>query len=139
MDDPADPGGLTKYGISQAAWPHLDIANLALDQAAAIYRRSYWLANGCDRIEDQGLACKLFDLCVNMGGGRAVRMLQRAANHLGAQLVVDGHLGPVTAAAINKYKHPRALLMAFRALAAQHYLNQRKQRFLAGWLNRLAE
>ena len=31
VDHPADPGGLTKYGISKRAYPNLDIRNLTLD------------------------------------------------------------------------------------------------------------
>ena len=37
-----DPGGETKYGISKRAYPHLDINNLTLDEAEAIYRLDYW-------------------------------------------------------------------------------------------------
>ena len=37
-----DPGGLTKFGISQRAYPTLDIAHLALADAEALYRRDYW-------------------------------------------------------------------------------------------------
>ena len=37
---PADPGGLTKFGISQRAYPTRDIAHLTL--AEALYRRDYW-------------------------------------------------------------------------------------------------
>ncbi len=39
---PADPGGLTQYGISQRSYPTLDIAALTLDDAQALYRRDYW-------------------------------------------------------------------------------------------------
>lgn len=41
---PADKGGLTKYGISQSAYPHLDIANLTLDDCRKIYYADYWSA-----------------------------------------------------------------------------------------------
>ena len=42
VNDPADPGGETKFGISKRAYPQLDIKSLTLDQAKAIYRRDYW-------------------------------------------------------------------------------------------------
>ena len=42
-NDAADPGGLTKYGISQRAYPSLDIASLTVEQAAVIYHQDYWL------------------------------------------------------------------------------------------------
>ena len=47
---PADKGGLKKYGISQRAYPALDIAALTLDTAKEIYRRDYWSRAQCDRL-----------------------------------------------------------------------------------------
>ena len=41
-DNPKDPGGLTKFGISQRSYPDIDIRNLTLDQAKAIYLRDFW-------------------------------------------------------------------------------------------------
>ena len=35
-DDPRDPGGLTKYGISQRAYPRLDIERLTRDEVIAL-------------------------------------------------------------------------------------------------------
>ena len=37
VDDPVDPGGETKYGISKKAYPFLDIKNLTIKQASDIY------------------------------------------------------------------------------------------------------
>ncbi len=42
VNDPVDPGGETKYGISKRANPEVDIKNLTLDGAIAIYKRKYW-------------------------------------------------------------------------------------------------
>lgn len=42
VNNPADPGGETKWGISKRAFPHLDIANLTREAAVTIYRESYW-------------------------------------------------------------------------------------------------
>ena len=36
-DDPNDAGGATKYGISQRAYPNVDIRNLTEQQAREIY------------------------------------------------------------------------------------------------------
>lgn len=38
-DDPRDPGGLTKFGISQRAYPNEDIRKLTRGRAAFLYRR----------------------------------------------------------------------------------------------------
>ncbi len=124
--NPADPGNWTggacgsgrllgtRYGISGAAYPNLDIGGLTLAGAAAIYRRDYW-----DRVQGDALppplALLVFDAAVNAGPGRAVRWLQAA---VGA--VVDGQLGPDTltrarsvagAAAMAEFQAQRLLFM----------------------------
>lgn len=85
----------TRWGISAAAYPRLDIAGLAQSDAAAIYRSDYW-----DRIEGDTLppplALLVFDAAVNNGVGHAVRWLQSAAG-----VAPDGQLGPKTHAAID--------------------------------------
>lgn len=43
VDHPEDKGGPTKFGISQTAYPHLDIKNLTKEQAIEIYYEDYWL------------------------------------------------------------------------------------------------
>lgn len=77
VDHPKDPGGLTKFGISQRAYPRLDIANLTKPEAKAIYRRDYWEQPGWGAIPDPGLAEQVFDMGVNAGPGRAFRLLHR--------------------------------------------------------------
>jgi len=78
VSDPADPGGLTKYGISKRAYPDLDIANLTLEDAKAIYQRDYWDRCGCDSHGWERALC-LFDCAVNQGQGFA-RSLNIKAN-----------------------------------------------------------
>ncbi len=46
--DPADPGGYTKYGIAQKYNPDVDVRNLTLSGAKALYLKRYWLPAGCD-------------------------------------------------------------------------------------------
>lgn len=65
----------TKYGISAAAYPHLDIANLTIGEAKRIYHQSYWLASGADKLTGD-LALIHFDTAVNMGVGQAKIMLR---------------------------------------------------------------
>ena len=86
----ADKGGLTKYGISQRAYPALDIAALTLDTAKEIYRRDYWSRAQCDRLPP-ALAFQVFDGAVNSGIGNSIRWLQEAAG-----VAVDGVVGPLT-------------------------------------------
>lgn len=92
-NDPNDPGGLTKFGISQRAFPNLDIANLTLDEAKKIYRHNYWEACRCDELP-RALAIAVFDTAVNQGVGKAKRLLQIALN-----VDVDGIIGDKTISA----------------------------------------
>ena len=42
VNDPKDPGGETNYGIAKRSHPNVDIKNLSLVDAVAIYKREYW-------------------------------------------------------------------------------------------------
>ena len=64
----------TKYGISAASYPNLDIKNLTKEQAARIYYEDYWLAGGCDELPS-ALAFLHFDSIVQHGSGNASRFL----------------------------------------------------------------
>ncbi len=90
VNDPRDPGGETKYGISKRAYPGENIASLTLGRAKAIYARDYWGPAGCDAWPDL-VKFEVFDIAVNMGVKTAVMMLQRAVD-AGA----DGVIGPQT-------------------------------------------
>jgi len=142
VNDPADPGGETKYGISKRAYPHLDIAGLTREQAIEIYRRDWWDRYGYDRIRSLDVATKVFDLAVNMGPAAAHRCLQRALHACGYRLVtVDGVIGPQTINAANAVRPKAMLLAALRAEAAAYYrsLAERRpelKRYEQGWLNR---
>jgi lysozyme family protein len=94
VNDPRDPGGETKFGISKRAYPSVDIRNLTLDGAKAIYRRDYWAPIGCDNLP-AALRFHVFDAAVNSGLRQAVQFLQRAVG-----VAADGRLGPVTRAAV---------------------------------------
>lgn len=80
VDDPHDPGGLTKFGISQRAYPNLDIRNLTLDQARDIYLHDYWLKAGCDHLVDEAMAILVFDCAVNQGVDRAKQFSMKGQN-----------------------------------------------------------
>jgi len=140
VDDPADAGGETKYGISKRDHPTLDIANLTMDEARTIYEHEYWNPYPYGQIDNQNVANKVFDATVNMGSSQSHKLLQRACGACGAPVVVDGQLGPITLAAVNSID-PTALLMEFRAKMKDFYyqLAESKpsnQRFLDGWLAR---
>lgn len=129
--DENDPGGETNYGISKASYPDVDIKNLSLADATAIYRRDFWLFEG---IINQAIATKIFDSYVNMRHA-AIRIAQKI---VGA--IQDGQYGLHTEAAINAFD-PTNFLFAFRIGLVGHYsaivaANPSEQKFLAGWLRR---
>ena len=114
-DHPMDPGGRTKYGITEAtllAWAGAkgveapDVSDVDLYLAKNIYRDVFWNPMKLDLIVDMDVASELFDTAVNCGIRSAVKMAQRAVNVLRtedmAALEVDGALGPRTACALNQ-------------------------------------
>ena len=78
-NNPADPGGETKYGISKKAYPTLDIKNLKKPDAYALYYRDYWLPSGADLLAFP-LAAEVFDCAVNQGVGRSQQFLKETDN-----------------------------------------------------------
>ena len=80
----------TKWGISAASYPHLDIASLTREQALEIYRRDYWEASGASEIA-WPMSLILFDTAVNHGVGVAKELffnsLPPELAYLGARLL----------------------------------------------------
>lgn len=133
VNDPRDPGGETKYGISKRAYPGEDIAGMTLDRARIIYRRDYWAPAGCDAVPD-GLKFDLFDMAVNSGVKTAIRTLQRA---VGTE--PDGALGPVTLQAISSM-HSARLVARFNGHRLQFMSSLPTwPAFGRGWANRIAK
>jgi len=108
VDDPNDPGGVTKWGISKRSYPNLDITNLTRDQAVALYHRDFWSVLGLDSLP-LSIASQILDFAVNSGGDIAKRALQRAVG-----VAPDGVVGGHTLAAL-KSTEPHDLIMIFLA------------------------
>ena len=135
VNDPDDAGGETKYGIAKRWYPNVDIKNLTIEQAKKIYHQDYWRPAKCDEVPPH-LRHIYFDMCVNQGKSRAVKILQRAANAKGKDLKVDGGLGPKTIAAMDGVE-----LQRVRAYRIKYYadLVTRKpnlEKFYYGWFRR---
>ena len=72
VNDPDDPGGETKFGISKRSYPEVDIKNLTKERAKELYFRDYWNTPGLDLDNfPQDKAIVLMNVAVNMGLGRA--------------------------------------------------------------------
>lgn len=135
VDHPFDPGGVTKYGISQRSYPHLDIASLTREQAIAIYKRDYYDVMKLDGVENDKVAWKIFDMAVNLGTRAAAILVQNVV-----KVRVDGQCGPVTLGAINSLD-PKVLLDRLVESCVVHYArlvanNQRLSVFIVGWMKR---
>ena len=154
---PPDRGGPTRWGITQAvARQHGfagDMRVFPREEAAAIYRRLYWLRPRIADVAERAptLAAELFDTGINMGPAVASRFLQRALNALNrngkdyADIAVDGAIGPATLAALDAFLDHRGppgeavLIKAVEALQGERYLALAERRpaneaFLYGWL-----
>ena len=122
-DHAADPGGKTRFGVTEAVAREVgykgDMRELPLDLAKRIYKDRYWDAIKAEQLPP-ALRYPLFDAAVNSGPGQAVKWLQRA---LGVK--DDGVIGPQTLAAANA-ANPDALRMRM--------LSQRLK-FMAGLSN----
>lgn len=135
-----DKGGKTKFGISQRAYPYLDIENLKYQDAVQIYYDDYWKKLDCDAIKDKNLAINLFDAAINMGRKNAVKILQKALFMDKNQ--IDGFLGPITNKAIKLYyeKHETIVgqFIMFRILKYYEIIEKDSSQkiFFRGWVIR---
>lgn len=132
VNNPADKGGLTKYGISQRSYPSLDIAKLTLADARAIYKRDFWDRAQCDRLPP-GVAFDVFDTAINSGIGQSIRFLQRAVG-----VADDGAVGPMTLAAVSR-REPEAVQARFNGHRLEFMAKLSNwDVFGKGWVRRVA-
>lgn len=96
VNNPADHGGRTAYGIAERfnpdAWAD---GRVSIEEARAIYLKKYVLEPGFDRIVDESLKAHLVDFAVNSGPGFVIEKLQSVLG-----VGVDGKLGPASLAAL---------------------------------------
>lgn len=135
-DIAGDRGGATKYGISQAAYPNVDIRNLTEQQARDIYKRDYWDRVRGDDLTSQLIAENLFDTAVNMGVRTASRLAQSMLNISPA----DGIIGSASLGVINK-QDEKDFIIHFTLVKIGYYANlcnkdRTQSKFLLGWVNR---
>jgi lysozyme family protein len=139
-NDPVDPGGETKYGITKRTYPYLDIKNLTIRDAKFIYYDDFWLKGKYYKIHSKYLGTKVFDAAVNMGIRRANKILQKACNRMGEHLVVDGIIGPKTIAIVNsldacdlRQEYRREMYSFYKGLIRRR---PRLAKYKNGWKNR---
>jgi lysozyme family protein len=158
IDNPRDPGGMTKYGISLRFLRSIDmdrlrnyciystdpsdLINLSLDQAKALYKGEFWDHAPFHDISNQNAVNFIFDMAVNMGISPAIKCAQRACWSVMKKRGIiedDGILGNETLSLINQCGV--YLLPAMRSERAGYYKiivehNPAQKEFIDGWLNR---
>ena len=146
VNDPADKGGATNFGITQKVYDHYlnglgdplnDVADISSAEVAAIYRMWYWNPAHADALVSR-LAKVHFDSAVNHGVGRAVKFLQQLVG-----VTTDGMWGPATFAAVASADQD-ALVTPYLALRRAFYgkivaADATQAKFLPQWLKRLEE
>jgi lysozyme family protein len=137
VNDPDDPGGETMMGISKRAYPNLDISGLSRQDVIDIYKKDYWDRNRVDSFPDK-LRYIYFDMCVNMGKSRAVKIIQQACNSKKQNLSVDGGLGPLTLKSVRKCKLSPSRVRAYRIKYYANLVDKKPilNKYYYGWFKR---
>lgn len=164
VNDPDDPGGPTKYGVTLGTMVRLgmdlngdgridarDVKRLTPEQASEIFVDHYFIRPGLDKLPEI-LQPSVFDMYVN-AGNNAIRVLQRLLNDMGHRLAVDGILGPNTifAATAAAEVAPRHIADAYGIARRNYYYDladrressrkyaKRRDGGKGGWITRAEE
>jgi len=159
VDHPSDPGGATKYGITQkvarANGYKGSMRDLPKATARVIYRREYIEKPGFLGIAeiDPQVAEEVIDSGVNAGQARAGLWFQQALNVLNRRaadypdVVEDGKVGPKTLSSFQALRRKRGtakarqlMLKALNGLQFMHYYSLAKggtkfEDFMVGWVD----
>lgn len=115
VNNPKDPGGETKFGISKRRYPQENIPMMTLERSKMLYKRDFW---GVSDTLPPLVRFLYFDMSVNMGPEQTAKYLQRAAGMDKAQ--VDGQIGPKSLLHINAMEVNR-LYRRFMSRILRHY------------------
>lgn len=135
VNDPDDPGGPTKYGVTLATLRGVgldvngdgridvaDVAALSQAQAVSLFVDRYFHRPHLDLLPEP-LQPPVFDMYVN-AGALAVKILQRLLQRRGAAILDDGVIGPRTLAAVRQAaeRHgAEALALAYSRARRDYY------------------
>jgi len=142
--DKDDLGGETNFGVTKQSWSEYlnrtiqdgEMKALTVDAVKPFYKKVFWDKLCCDSLPD-GVDYAVFDFGVNAGAGRSAKFFQKA---VGA--VPDGAIGPATLAKV-ELMNSADILQSFSNQKTAFYnsiveRNPTQQKFLKGWLNRVA-
>ena len=164
VNDPDDPGGATKYGVTIHTMRRLgmdldgdggitpaDVRLLSQDHAVEIFLEHYFARPRISALPEP-LQPSVFDMYVN-AGANAVRILQRLLNDMGEAVKVDGVIGKHTIAAAKSAlsRAPHHLADAYGIARRNYYYDLADRRPTArkyarrrdggkgGWIRRAEE
>jgi len=143
VNHPADPGGMTNLGVTKQTWQEWvghevsekEMRSLTPTMVAPLYKRKYWDACHADDLIS-GLDYCVFDVSVNSGVGRAIKLLQSS---VGA--TPDGGYGSITAALVKKAEEDPTRIIELFSAKRMEFLESLKAfpTFGKGWSRRVAE
>lgn len=135
VDDPDDPGGATKHGVTVHTMRRLgldldhdgdvdrdDVRRMTRDRAVGIFLEHYYRRPSIDLLPEV-LRASVFDMYVN-AGAQAVKLLQRLLRDMGWAVTVDGVLGPQTLRAAEEAaaQAPDHIADAYAIARREYYL-----------------
>jgi len=153
----SDPGGATKYGVSLRFLKNLglygdfnndgqisgeDIKIMSLQDAKAIYKKSWWDKHHYGDIKNLQISTKILDMAINIGSYNAHKIIQQSLNDSGSSIKIDGLIGKQTLNAINKCEDQNKLMTNIIVNLSYYYIylyrKDKKNRihFIKGWLKR---
>ena len=151
VNDPADPGGATNFGVTIHTYSKWlgrkatvdEVRNMDKSTAIEIYKAGYYYNPRIHTLDDS-VQPLVFDMAINHGPRNAVRMLQRTVNLAGfGPISVDGVIGPGSRGAVKKAASAMGnylvnALVEERIKFYNRIVERRpaSKKFLRGWLRR---
>jgi lysozyme family protein len=158
INHPLDAGGATNFGITRLTYRKYinlilkkdkeisieDIKNINLKTVEDIYSVFYYIpskANEIYNLNFKNLACKYFDMCVNLGQGKACLILKQAFNLKKESNIADIISTLKTIKTEEKQYFEEKIIDSLCNLLTDYYNDKVKEKpnqkiFLNGWLKR---
>lgn len=131
-NNPDDPGGETKFGISKRSYPDLDIANITADDAQQIFKKDFFDKVGGDVLLkiNPGLAAHVADMAFNAGPRAAIRLMYDAAG-----LPRESQITPEL---IDRLNDSEEIIKNYSVARLKYYSSLgNAPTFIRGWTNRV--
>ncbi len=149
VNDKADKGGATKFGITLATWKQFgydkngdgiidarDVQLITKEEARKIAKKQYWDYFHADQIQNQSIASIIVDWGYNSGTATAAMLVQKILN-----LKASGRFDNATLSALNNASQ-KDLFDQLKAARKAFYdrivaKNPSQQKFYKGWMSRI--